>query len=79
MIESIPNWADWLSTRENPGDMDFIRARTRTGRPCSSDEFARSLEARFGVCLLPRKRGPQTKKHKEGVEVQADQKSFGFE
>jgi len=79
LIESIPDWADWLSMRENPEDMDFIRERTRTGRPCSSDEFARVLEARFGMALLPRKRGPQKKKPAEETDVPADQKSFGFE
>jgi len=78
LIESIENWPEWLSVEDPPRDLEFLRSRTRTGRPCTSDEFARELEAKFGCSLLPKKRGPKrTESNNKAVGL--DQNNFDFE
>ena len=79
LIAMIPDWSAWLSEDQKPEELAFIRERTRTGRPCSSDEFARELESRIGRPLLPRKRGPVKKPAKLADPVKDDQKNLGFE
>lgn len=78
-ISEIQDWSAWLSECERSEDMDFIRERTRTGRPCSSDEFARALEARLGRPQLARKRGPKRKEPDVKAPDLNEQNSFGFE
>src|SRR5688572_954325 len=79
LIGSIPDWSLWLSEEQKPEELRFIRERTRTGRPCSSDEFARDLEARLGRPMLRRKRGP-VKKAADKADPDAEgQESLGFE
>jgi len=56
-VNSIVEWAAWLSGEEPTRELEFIRERTRTGRPCSTNEFARQLEALTGLSLLKRKPG----------------------
>jgi putative transposase len=59
--DSIPDWSEWLTERVPEEEVRFIRERTNTGRPCSSDEFARMLEAKLGRSLLPKKAGRKPK------------------
>jgi putative transposase len=77
LVDLIPDWSLWLSECERNEDLDFIRERTRTGRPCASDEFARDLERRLGRPLLPRKRGPA--KQEVAAPDDESQNSLGFE
>jgi putative transposase len=79
LIADIPNWSTWLSEGERQEDIDFIRERTRTGRPCSSDDFARALEARLGRSLLPRKRGPKRKEPGRDPSGAREQENLVFE
>jgi putative transposase len=74
----IPDWSAWLAEHENACEVDFIRERTRTGRPCASDEFARTLEARLGRALLPKKRGPKHQQPDRTIPPVV-QESLGFE
>jgi putative transposase len=78
LIGSIPDWSVWLSVEQNPEELKFIRERTRTGRPCSSDEFARELEKKLGRPQLRRKRGP-AKRVNTDIEEATGQGSLGFE
>lgn len=80
LADLIPDWSAWLSEPEKDEDLEFIREKTNTGRPCADEEFARELERVLGRPLLPKKRGPV----KRGTDVDASddaetQKSFGFE
>jgi putative transposase len=45
LIPLIPDWSAWLSQEERIEDLRFIREATQTGKPCTSDEFLRTLEA----------------------------------
>jgi len=78
LLDVIPNWSAWLKIQEENTDLEFIRRRTQTGRPCASDEFVRKLEAQFGLSLLPKKRGPR-KAAPEVDHPQDEPKSLGFE
>jgi len=79
LIGAISNWSDWLAEGQNPDELKFIRERTHSGRPCSSDEFARELEKKLGQTQLRRKPGPPKRLTTDTVETDADQKSLGFE
>jgi putative transposase len=79
-LDSISDWSGWLAPEEKLEDVEFIRERTQSGRPCASDEFARMLEARLGRPLLKRKTGPKKKADAEvGSIAPVQQKSLGFE
>ena len=41
---------------------DFLRKKTRTGRPCGDMAYVRHIESRTGRDLTPRKPGPRPKK-----------------
>lgn len=73
LIHSISDWSGWLSEDQKPEELKFIRERTRTGRPCASDEFARDLEKRLGRPQLRRKPGPLKR------VAARDEESLGFE
>lgn len=45
---AIPNWLEWLSQARDPDLEERLRAHTRTGRPCGSTSFVRSLEVATG-------------------------------
>jgi putative transposase len=77
--DTITDWSAWLSTEEKSEELDFIRERTRTGRPCSSDEFARALEAKLGVTLLPKRRGPRMREPEHDPLCDGGQENLGFE
>ena len=49
-------WRDYLSD-EDDAWVAMLRARTRTGRPCGSEDFVATLQERLGRVLLPGKRG----------------------
>jgi putative transposase len=57
LLGEIPDWSAWLAEQELEKDLNFIRSRTRTGRPCADDEFTRTLEKKLGRVLLPQKTG----------------------
>jgi putative transposase len=77
LVEMIPDWSTWLAGDECQQDLEFIRERTRTGRPCASDEFAREMEVRLGRPMLRLKRGPKKKETSGTASV--EQKDLGFE
>jgi len=57
----VANWSAYL-LEEDEADVERIRQRTRTGRPCGATGFVEHLEATLGRVLHPRKRGPKPKK-----------------
>ena len=77
-LDSIPDWSAYLSGQEKGEDLEFIRERTSTGRPCASDEFARELESKLGRPLLPRKRGPAKRQPDNELDT-GSQRNLGFE
>jgi putative transposase len=50
-------WSAWLAEGECQAQTDAIRKCTKTGRPCGTESFLRTLELNTGRVLLPRKRG----------------------
>ncbi len=42
----VPNWREFLQT--DPDEMDFLRERVRTGRPCGDSEFMKKAESLTG-------------------------------
>jgi putative transposase len=68
LIPLVSDWSKWLAKEERIEDLEFIRQRTRTGRPCASDEFTRMLEAKLGRPLLPRKPGPKKRDAEDNSE-----------
>lgn len=79
LVGNIPDWPAWLSENQTAEDIDFIRERTRTGRPCATDEFARKLEATLGRPMLRQKRGPKEKAEPGKVPDSDAQANLGFE
>jgi putative transposase len=79
LLTTITDWSSWLSIEEEKVDLEFIRRKTRTGRPCASDEFVRKLEAEFGVSLLPKKRGPQKRQTVKNDPADSEQRDLGLE
>lgn len=53
------DWAAWLAGDEDQQATDAIRARTRTGRPCSDKAFVQSIEQLTGRELEPQPPGPK--------------------
>lgn len=50
------DWIEWLGV-DPPEQTELLRERTRTGRPCGTDEFTRSLEQQLDRSLRPSPRG----------------------
>ncbi len=42
--------------------VDFLRKKTRTGRPCGEEAFIHTIESKTGRHLTPRKPGPKPQK-----------------
>jgi putative transposase len=61
LLGQIGDWSTWLSGDLSLAEIDLLRARTHSGRPCGDDAFLRDLSNRLGRNLLPRKRGPKPK------------------
>jgi putative transposase len=57
LLEDISDWSAWLDEQEKDDDLNFIRERTRTGRPCADDESIRSMETLLGRKLTRKKAG----------------------
>ena len=57
LLREIPDWSAWLAEQELQSDLNFIRSRTRTGRPCADDDFIRNMEKTLGRQLLPKRPG----------------------
>jgi len=58
MLEEIDDWRYFLSEEnDNP---DFLRAQTRSGRPCGNKTFYEKAEILTGRTLLPQKPGPKS-------------------
>ena len=51
----VGNWREFL--RSDPPEQERLRERSRTGRPCGSDEFVRHVERVTGRRLQPFPRG----------------------
>jgi putative transposase len=56
----VANWTDWLLT-DDVRELDMIRQRTRTGRPCGDSDFVARLEGLIGRALTRKKPGPKPK------------------
>jgi hypothetical protein len=79
LIGAIKDWSEWLSEEEPADELKFIRERTHSGRPCSSDEFARELEKKVGQPQLRRKPGPPKRLATNTSDTDTNQKGLGFE
>lgn len=62
LLEQIDNWRLFLSKETD--DLDFLREKTRTGRPCGSDAFGEEVESVSGRTLRPLKPGPKSTENK---------------
>jgi putative transposase len=60
MAKIVANWQTWLHD-EQEADLETLRSRTRTGRPCGGSDFIAKLESLLGRSLGPAKRGPKPK------------------
>ena len=56
------DWSAWLAREEPAKQIEAIRQRTRTGRPCGELSFIERLEGILGRALKPRKVGRKPKK-----------------
>ena len=61
LLEYIPDWNAWLKEGQSEEELNFIRQRTHSGRPCAADDFTRKMEIQFGRKLLPQKTGRKKK------------------
>ena len=53
---------DWKSFLTDPDDqLEILREKTRTGRPCGNDSFMDELESLTNRTLRPQKPGPRKK------------------
>jgi putative transposase len=57
LLSEISDWSAWLAVKDLEEELRLLRERTRTGRPCGSEEFTRELEAQLGRALQPRQWG----------------------
>jgi hypothetical protein len=55
IINNITNYKEFLHTQ--PQDIEIIREKTRTGRPCGDDDFYDRIEFQFGKDLRPKAPG----------------------
>ena len=61
LLGQVEDWATWLSGDLSAQEMEVLRGRTHSGRPCGDDAFLRNLSTQLGRDLLPKKRGPKPK------------------
>jgi putative transposase len=61
LLGQIADWATWLRGELSLEEMEVIRRRTHSGRPCGDEAFLRNLSTQLGRDLLPKKRGPKQK------------------
>lgn len=60
-IEAIEDYKDFITSEIK--DIEMIREKTRTGRPCGEESFYESIKLNFGMDLKPKKVGrPKCKK-----------------
>jgi putative transposase len=50
---AIGDWRAWLSQGLEDDELELLRERTSTGRPCGAPDFVRELEHRSGRRLRP--------------------------
>jgi putative transposase len=53
ILSAVGNWSEWLAEGNLETETTLIRARTRHGLPCGSDDFLDRLEAEAGRSLRP--------------------------
>ena len=59
--DHVGDWRAFLSA-EDDAEVQLLRRRTRTGRPCGGEVFVRGLESLLARSLRRRKPGPEPKK-----------------
>ena len=57
----VTDWSAWLAGEPPAKQIDAIRGRTMTGRPCGEASFIERLEGLLGRALKPRKAGRKPK------------------
>ena len=62
LLSDIDNWRMFLVETDN--DIDMVRMKTRTGRPCGDDSFFAKAEKITKRFLLPKKAGRPRKENK---------------
>ena len=62
-LEQAAHVGDWQAflSEEDDAEVQLLRRRTRTGRPCGGEVFVKGLEALLSRPLLPRKPGRKPK------------------
>jgi hypothetical protein len=50
----IGDWREWIAGEDAPSEIKMIRNNTRTGFPCGSRDFVKSLESTLAVRLRQR-------------------------
>jgi putative transposase len=59
-LSEIDDWKSFLSTPED--ELEILREKTRTGRPCGNGSFISKVEKITNRILRPQKPGPKKKK-----------------
>ena len=59
LVAEVGDWRSFLLEEEEEGETAWLRARTRSGRPCGSAEYVSDLERRLGRILAAAQRGPE--------------------
>jgi putative transposase len=69
LLEWMPGWAEFLKDGASDENLEIFEQHERTGRPLGSEGFIRGLEAKTGLCLLPKPRGRKPREAKLGPVV----------
>lgn len=59
--ETINNWEEYLSQKDEGESQELLRKHGRTGRPLGKEDFIKNLEIKTGRVLIKRKPGPKPK------------------
>ncbi|MFQ5805591.1 MAG: transposase [Phycisphaerae bacterium] len=57
LLGLVPDWRAFLGMEEDSTQVEFLRGKTRTGRPCGSDAFIKRAERLTGRKLLAKPPG----------------------
>lgn len=63
LLERVGDWATYLGTAPDAGDLERLRQNARTGRPLGDDGFVRHIEALTGRAIAPKPAGRRPRRN----------------